>query len=465
MSNDFQPHAISSSWRSTWLRRLLWGSALLLLWAAFVYTWIVPLVRPVGPYLWGHYGWREIYTGIPVAFATLCATAIALSPARYRRPLALRLTVVWLSTTTAIFTADALYTIGVVGVGQPDYWLDQAHISRRDNVADSELGFVRKPGISWSGNPLEREAPALALQHRSHEEGRLVHYRTSENGFRNAPGQSRADIVFIGDSYTEAAQVSEEDTFVQRVGASAGLRAVNLGRGGYGPQQELIVLQRYGLAYQPRFVVWQLFDGNDLDDARNFARWKENPNPPASPLKSRYLENSLLTRLLFQTALVERGVPAATLRSHGGTLRPLYPRYGYVPDQPAQNPVGLAETQRAIEAGYRLSESRGVRLLVVFIPTMLRVLEPFITFDRLSERDRHLPAGNPEDDFGSEMADFCARLGCSYVDTFSALRSQALTDNRHVYFPSDEHLDVHGHEVVAQVVLEWIRSQQAASSQ
>jgi hypothetical protein len=49
---------------------------------------------------------------------------------------------------------------------------------------------------------------------------------------------------------------------------------VNLGRGAYGPQQELIVLKRYGLAYRPRVVIWQLFEGNDLADARQFSEWK-----------------------------------------------------------------------------------------------------------------------------------------------------------------------------------------------
>ncbi|MET0657167.1 MAG: hypothetical protein ABW110_03290 [Steroidobacteraceae bacterium] len=369
-----------------------------------------------------------------------------------------------LSTIAAIFAADAIYTIGFVGVSKPDYWLDQAFLSRKDNVADSELGFVRKPGISWSGNPMEREAPALMLQNRAYEDDRLVHYRTSENGFRNAPGIRRADIVFIGDSYTEAAQVSEEDTFVQRVGAASGHQAVNLGRGAYGPQQELIVLQRYGLAYQPRFVVWQLFDGNDLSDARNFARWKENPARHTTLFKYRYLENSLITRLVSPTARLDPGAPTAKLRYHDGAVRPLYLRYGYVPDQSVQNPVGLAETQRAIETGYRLCESRGVHLLVVFIPTMLRVLEPFITFDRMTDRDRYLPAGRAENDFGSKMADFCARLGCSYIDTFAALRSKALVDNRHVYFPSDEHLGIQGHEVVAQAVLTWMSSQTANKS-
>jgi hypothetical protein len=456
---ESQLHSLPDPGPSSQRNKLLSGGALILLFAVFVYVWVVPLFRSTGPSLWGHYGWREIYVGIPVALATLCAIAVTLCPAKFRRPLALRLTVVSLSTTIAIFAADAVYTVGIAGVGKADYWLDKAFISRTDNIADSELGFVRKPGISWTGNPLEREAPELQLQNRTLENTRTVHYRTSENGFRNPPGQSRADIVFIGDSYTEAAQVSEEDTFVQRVGAATGLSVANLGRGAYGPQQELIVLERYGLEYQPRFVVWQLFDGNDLNDARNYLAWRESSTPYTSSYKYRYLENSLITKLLFPTAVVDPGSPTATLHYHDGTQRPLYLRYGYYPDQPIQLAVGLTETQRAIEAGYRLTESRGIRLLVLFIPTMLQVLQPFITFDSVGDRDRYLPQSSSTDDFGIKMENFCAQLGCSYINTLPALRARAMADNRYIYFPSDEHLGIQGHEVVAEAVLEWIESQ------
>jgi hypothetical protein len=101
-------------------------------------------------------------------------------------------------------------------------------------------------------------------------------------------------------------------------------------------------------------------------------------------------------------------------------------------------------------------------LLVVFIPTMLQVLEPFITFDSVSDRDRYLPEGRSQDDFGNRMEAFCAQLGCSYINTLPALRARALSDNRDLYFPSDEHLDIAGHAVVANAVLTWMSAQAAA---
>jgi len=131
------------------------------------------------------------------------------------------------------------------------------------NLPDDELGFVRKPNVVWEGR--------LSL------EGKDLSYHTDENGFRNVPQIHQADLVFIGDSFTEGASVPEEDTFVQQLGKKVTHSVVNLGRGQYGPQQELIILRRYGLGYNPRVVVWQLFEGNDLSDATRFAEWRQTP--------------------------------------------------------------------------------------------------------------------------------------------------------------------------------------------
>jgi hypothetical protein len=57
------------------------------------------------------------------------------------------------------------------------------------------------------------------------------------------------------------------------------------------------------------------------------------------------------------------------------------------------------------------------------------------------------------------MQNFCAQVGCSYINMLSALRARAMVDNRDVYFPSDEHLGIQGHEVIAEAVVAWIDSQ------
>lgn len=429
--------------RKSWPWRPLFAG--LLLAGAFSYVWIIPLFRPRGAFLWGHYRVKDIYLGIPIALAAVCALIVLLAPQRYRRKIALRLTTVALALLFALALCDVGYAFGVMGAAQENYWLDQAHISRRYSTGDPELGFVRKPFVSWRGYVPDAN--------------RVVEYRTDKNGFRNATERQRADIVFIGDSFTEAATVSEKQTFARLVEQSTGLSAINLARGAYGPQQELLVLRRYGLDYEPRFVVWQLFEGNDLADAEAFAQWKKNPRRGATPFRERYFENSLLHEALANTrTLVQRG-PMATLHHRDGTSTRVNLRYRYEPDQPATISSAMSETLLAIETGHELCRSRGIQLLLVVVPAMVKVMQPYVSFDHFEDRRVYLPERIPGDkDFTETIKEFCAQIGCTVVDSFDVLREAAAPDNRGLYIPNDEHLDTRGHQVIGSLITGWIQS-------
>ena len=440
----------SANSQSRIIRDWSWHSSLagVLLAAAFIYVWILPLFQPRGDFLWGHYRLKDIYVGIPIALATVCVLLVLVVSSRYKRWLSLRLTTVAAALLVVLAIADVVYAFGVMGAWQPNYWMDQAHIPRRYSAADAELGFVRKPFVTWRGY-----VPDV---------NRMVEYRTDQNGFRNSPGQQRAEVVFIGDSFTESATVAEGDTFVRRVAQSTGLSVINLSRGAYGPQQELIVLKRYGLSYEPRFVVWQLFEGNDLADAETFAEWKKDPQQVNTSLKERYFDNSLLKQWLTNTRSQELAGPSATLRFHDGSSRRISLRYPYEPDQASNMHSGTAETIRAIEAGHELCESRGAQLLVMFVPTMVRVMAPSISFDSVEDQKKYLPElKDGQKDFSNTIKELCARTGCDFVDSFDALREAAAKDNRNIYIPNDEHLDVGGHEVISQIVADWLRSKNA----
>src|SRR5919106_1027270 len=423
-------------------------SAFVLVTMAFLYVVVLPLFRPRGALLWGHYRFTDIYAAIPLIVAALWILAVVATPTRHRRTVALRLTAVAVVTVPAMFLLDFVYTVAQPRFRQPDFWLDGGHIDRAYSTTDPQLGFVRKPHITW---------------HRAQiSDKRAVSYRTDENGFRNPPGTTSADVVFIGDSFTEAAWIPAEQTFVGRVAERTGLRVVNLGRGAYGPQQELIVLERFGLRYQPKVVVWQLFEGNDLTDAKNFAAWRTNPQPPVRPLKVRYIENSLLYRLLEPTEVrpPSGGVPVV-VRYRDGVHRRKELRYRFVPDQADVLTEAFAETRQAVEAAARLCATHGVRLIVLFIPTMVQVLEPFITFESSQDRERALPGGavRSDRDFGSRLKAVCREPGCSYVDVFETLRARALADNTRVYdrHDPDEHLDIDGHDAVSRAIVDALR--------
>ena len=129
--------------------------------------------------------------------------------------------------------------------------------------------YCSDPYRGWGLNP---------LAHGWYRREGLSYLRINRDGFRGPdyplqkpPGVIR--IAVLGDSYVEAMQVAENETFtavIQRdladCPALRGKRveAINFGVDGYGTAQELAVLQRKAWAYSPDIVVLAIFLGNDI---------------------------------------------------------------------------------------------------------------------------------------------------------------------------------------------------------
>jgi hypothetical protein len=418
--------------------QLVSWAALALLWLGFFYIWVAPLIEPRGEFGWGHYRKRDIYLGVPIAAVTFGVTLVMAAPAARRRQLSLRLMTGVATALAAIVGADVAFSFGM----PPIIWYGERPVPRNQNTPDAELGWVRLPHLRWVGSSPDGTERVL--------------YRTDEHGFRNAPGLRRADIVFIGDSYTEATGVREEETYVGRLGAASGLRVVNLGRSGYGPQQELIVLRRYGLSYQPRMVVWQLFEYNDLMDAEHYKTWRESkgrlPRPSAT---TRYSAGSLVNAFMEKTA---RASGAYQLRLSSGEVRPQGLHWTYRPEAPEHFSEGFSLTKQTIKAGYDLCRSRNIELVIMMVPTPVRFLADHLVFGNTSVREEFLPNGGATDskDFTSQLGRFCRKLGCPLIDLYPALRDRA--GDRPLTFINDGHLTVAGNEVVASELFRWLQS-------
>src|SRR5262249_26014037 len=99
-------------------------------------------------------------------------------------------------------------------------------------------------------NPRNLKDPKLLHIHKPYE--RLVwkghEYRYDRHGFRNESDLAAADVILIGDSFVEGWNVSAAELLTERLAEQSGRTVANLGQSWYGPQQELEVLRRFGLA-------------------------------------------------------------------------------------------------------------------------------------------------------------------------------------------------------------------------
>jgi hypothetical protein len=119
---------------------------------------------------------------------------------------------------------------------------------------------------AFTPHGLRLDAPALpsATRWRGRAARRLG-YRGREGAAARTAGRPR--VVMLGDSITFGYGVRDGETFSAVMESLAPpLEVVNLGVQGYGTDQELLKLEREGLAYAPDVVVLNVCLANDLLD-------------------------------------------------------------------------------------------------------------------------------------------------------------------------------------------------------
>lgn len=339
------------------------------------------------------------------------------------------------------------------------------------NLLDPELGFIHKPFIKWEGFAY------------SDPGAHYIVYRTDENGFRNPLGIHSAQIVFVGDSFTEAGNMPEKDTFVQVVASRLNVTAVNLGHIFYGPQQELKVIQRYAFRYSPETIVWVIFEANDIGDAekyksdflqssQNLFSQKEQRSKFSYRTFKKSINRQIRSTLIFKCfqslyhslylETISKGKIYHELHGTFPTSENKIERVDFfVPYKPNiinEMPQGWKETKDSIFRGLQLCRDRKIHLIIVFIPEKLRVMGPFTSFSSKTTLDKYIPGGKWENehDFSSELAKYCKDIGCDFIDARKALIEKAKSGQLVYSARYSYHLDTVGHLVIADLVVEKI---------
>lgn len=337
-------------------------------------------------------------------------------------------------------------------VGMP-HALRFTHLKPWDNpanVRDEELLFRHKPGMRFRG---ETPGDLVDLFGIATDRKYPIDVEYDENGFRNPPGRTRADVVLIGDSFLEAGLVPREQTIAALLENDLGLIVSNLGCSGYGPQQEKIVLERYGLPLKPKAVVWFFFEGNDLLDVSRYEVARRTGGQ--DPRKTRFLARSLTANLARRIALLAERPPgedADEARRRMGTIGDsrIYFAFAGIPLS-AEDRVNLAKLEETLRSAAESSQSAGSRFLLAFVPTKFRVHEGLAEFaaDSLCStwRSNELP---------KLLARIAGDAGIEWIDLTPPLRASAERGEL-PYFPDDGHWSPRGQAVAAAAVAERLR--------
>ncbi len=108
---------------------------------------------------------------------------------------------------------------------------------------------------------------------------------TDDMGFCNPPTASYhrvpIDVIAIGDSFTWCHTVPPAASWPAVLSRLSGRSTYNLGVPGIGLYEYLVILRRFGLSRQPRVVIMNVYEGNDLRDAMRY--WAYRNGRPATP--------------------------------------------------------------------------------------------------------------------------------------------------------------------------------------
>lgn len=417
-------------------------------------AWLLPQDKPHA--VLGRLSWWQFMLALSLSLAFVLSGVIVLTSPVRRRKVGLRITVAALATVLSLIVSEAfcLYWPARSLPGNP--WLTLT--SDQTDTRTQKLVFERSPHIEWKGMSHGCLAVECGVSDPYAEE---VVFRTDHEGFRNGRDLAEADIVFIGDSHTEAGYLTEKYTFPTRIGHELDVVVRNLGRINHCPSEELVILQEFGLPCRPNTVVWQICEHNDMADECLYSDWLRSGMPdvlPPATVRSEVWKSRSPTWQLFRLLRSRERWPWQGEFTDGNGRK--HPMLFVGPLTMAHRPRdtrGFPLLATALHKGILLAEEHDFQLVLVLIPEKLRVMGHFVDFDETAARRLGPNWDLPDDQtLGHYLGILCEKWRVPFVDMTEPLKALAGRGDM-VYLPYETHLSASGHRAVSEELLKVLQ--------
>jgi hypothetical protein len=341
-------------------------------------------------------------------------------------------------------------------------WFPQPLVERYGSPAaggplvatDPELGWTLRPNVSGvaSDEPWQADLATNALG-----------FRDADHG-EKAAGVTR--VAVLGDSFVFGSGVKQDEPVTRRLAALLGpsFEVINLGVPGYGTDQALLTLRRWGPRLSPDVVLAGFFWNDVMENASAEMYSMQKPRfvlagdslslvpPGAAP------DRSAAARL--DAALGARShLWSLVNRSFGKTIgkvepetRPVMVDLSLRASPPAREPE-FALTWALLGALAREARTLGATPIVFTAP-------PRFLVDDVARRKvlkiYGLGADALDEDGFSRVKEACARHDLPVVDLLPAFRDAARAGER-LFLPTGIHWSAKGHALAARVLEPAVR--------
>ncbi len=379
----------------------------------------------------------------------------------------------------------------------PVGWLKRFHSDLRAEIAE-RLALPNERQM-WElprddgGPPLKLYRPHMRTQQTFSASEHSDVTRDAQgfcNPLRDRYDRPAIDVVVLGDSFAACVAADPEATWISRIGERTGLSVYNLGKGGIGPYDYLQILRYFGLPKDPKIVVMNIYEGNDLRDAVRYhdhvdaVRRGEPGYPDAADRYEPELDyEALLDRPVARKSYAinvgavalgkaRQGIGNLVARAAGEKPERVnfryklrFPNGAALPfniqnaDQSEvryarrlrQGEVDLAAWDAALARFVALAREHDFQPVVSYAPSAYTAYADFVAFE-----DEALTALMPWFSATQRawLRDKADELGFAFVDLTPALQAaaRALQEDERLYYPANVHYTPAGHRVVGEAL-------------
>ena len=350
----------------------------------------------------------------------------------------------WLMNAMLILVAIG-FTLGLTEIGLRLLYPQPTGLSHQDPYGLA----MHWPGITRS---LPRYGTRVSFN--------SVGMRDTEHTLLKPTGVFR--VLLLGDSFMEALQVPFEESFPfllqQDLARQTGklVEVVNAGVSGWGTDDELRYLTRYGLQYHPDLVVVAMTIHNDISD--NFRQdWHtvqdgvlvEQPKVPASYLGYKVTELKAFLATHFQTYQLWRKVRhRSEIRLIGAQLNShIVQLFQEPPSERIRS--GFEFTALLLQRIQEVTAAAGGETALVLLPLRVQVTDSsFAAFVSAAGADTTtMPLTAPQ----RRLLSTASGLRMPVVDLLPVFRDWTAAGGADPYLEWDGHWNATGHRVAASV--------------
>jgi hypothetical protein len=288
--------------------------------------------------------------------------------------------------------------------------------------------------------------------------------------------------LVLGDSVVEGAQVGEDATMAGRlrqelatVAGGRRVETVNAGVAGFGTGQQLLFLEREGLAYQPDLIVLVFTIANDPADnsiavARRFKLAAERrpffvvhgdqlelqpfQAPPPEPWSG--VRTFLRDRSVVFTTLELWWIGKSVARAQGDVVPPLDAEKEIYRNELGDDwPQAWEVTEALLARVQGVADATGVPLLVVLSPSEWQTYDdlwPKLVGSGDQARRRYSQTAP-----NVRLTEIGQRHGITLLDLRPTFRAEVEAGGPPVIFRKDGHWTEHGHAIAARTVAEAVQ--------